>query len=113
MIHINLELMSGLGDKRLPDSDFTQILPTGSFRPDQTRDSKTQISLKSHRPVETAANSRLSAQIKMSPEGDIIVRTIYKFYFFLLAIPNKPIRPEPNNQKAAGTGTTVAAVRIA
>lgn len=35
--------------------------------------------------------------------------SILKVYDLRLAAPAKPIRPEPNNQTEAGTGTTVAA----
>ena len=40
-----------------------------------------------------------------SKKGAVLLLTIDCHAFFLLAIPIKPIRPEPNNHTAAGTGT--------
>ena len=52
------------------------------------------------------ARSRHSTQTKTAPEGaaydDLLIRC---YAFFRLATPIRPIRPEPNNQAAAGTGT--------
>ena len=38
---------------------------------------------------------------------------LYSYAFFLLAIPIKPIRPEPNSQTAAGIGTTPTETSVA
>ena len=54
---------------------------------------------------EVTALKRRSAQTKTTPEGAAYDYLLYNYYFFRLATPIKPIRPEPNNQTAAGTGT--------
>jgi|GEM_PF-2408059 len=55
-----------------------------------------------------SANNRRSVQTKTAPEGAAIDYLLYSYDFFLLAIPTKPISPEPNNQTAAGMGTAGA-----
>mgnify|MGYP001822856509 CR=1 FL=1 len=49
--------------------------------------------------------SRHPAQTKTAPEEAAIDYLLYSYDLFLLAIPIKPIRPEPNSQTAGGTGT--------
>ena len=51
------------------------------------------------------ANNGQSAQIKTTPEGAAFDYLLSSYAFFRLATPIKPIRPEPNSQTAAGTGT--------
>ena len=58
--------------------------------------------------MRASAQSGQSAQIKTAPKGAAFENLLFSYYFFLLANPTKPIRPEPNNQTAAGTGTTAA-----
>ena len=52
------------------------------------------------------ANNRQSVQTKTTPEKAAIDYLLFSYDFFRLAIPIKPISPEPNNQTAAGTGTS-------
>jgi hypothetical protein len=47
-----------------------------------------------------------SAQTKTAPEGAVFDYLLNSYYdVFRLANPAKPIKPEPNNHTAAGTGT--------
>ena len=48
-----------------------------------------------------------AAQIKTASEEAAIDHLLYNYDFLRLATPIKPIRPEPNNQTAAGRGITV------
>ena len=50
------------------------------------------------------AMNRQPAQTITTPEGAAFDYLLYSYAFFRLATPIKPIRPEPNNHVAAGTG---------
>jgi hypothetical protein len=53
-----------------------------------------------------SANKRSSGNQKWSQERATNDKHLFGEDFFLLAIPIKPIRPEPKSQTAAGIGIT-------
>ena len=53
-----------------------------------------------------SARSGHTAQTKTTPAGVAFRYALYSYDFFLLAIPIKPIRPEPKSQTAGGNGIT-------
>jgi len=55
----------------------------------------------------SSATSGQSAQTKTTPEGVASDYLVSSYAFLIRATPVKPIRPEPNNQMAAGIGIDV------
>ena len=47
------------------------------------------------------------AHVKTAPVGAACGYLLFSYAFFRRANPIKPINPEPNNQTAGGTGTSV------